>query len=61
MTNWTSGFTYTTATTNNTTPIFYVTEPSTIAVTPAKPKPKTPLEWLREQVDEVCQLARNAA
>lgn len=31
---------------------------ATIAVAPTAPQPKGPLEWLREQVDEVCALAR---
>jgi len=45
----------------NTTVASANTGPVTMVLTPQSPTPPTPktdLEWLREQVDEVCQLAR---
>lgn len=38
----------------------YFLAASTLTVAPAPQKPRTALEWLREQVDEVCRLAREA-
>jgi hypothetical protein len=48
--------TWTTASSNTTSVV--IDQPVTISVTPAKPAPKSPLDWLRDQVDEVCALAR---
>jgi len=53
-----SAWNYTT--TSSTANSFIISYPqsATISVAPAAPKPQGPLEWLREQVDEVCALAR---
>jgi hypothetical protein len=38
---------------------YVVTRPTTISIAPIAPAVKTPLAWLREQVEEICQLARD--
>jgi hypothetical protein len=50
----TNNLIYTTTTAGSTSP---VTVPLTITVAPEKPKPETPLEWLRREVDEIRELA----
>jgi hypothetical protein len=54
--NSTWGYTAASGTANS----FIINYPqsATISVAPTQPRPKGPLEWLRDQVDEVCRLAR---